>query len=138
MLYFLLNAILCAYVIWDGRKRGVNHLWIWGIGTLFWSVATVPLYLASRPLLGRKGRSKSFGWTVAKYFAAIWAGVVIAAALGIMSGGLGDEASKTVGLTLLGIAFFLPTTSILTYGYWTGTERQKDRRGEQAGWGRYS
>jgi 4-amino-4-deoxy-L-arabinose transferase-like glycosyltransferase len=128
--YFIVSAILAAYVLWDGRRRKAPNLWLWVVGTLLFSVLTVSFYLAKRPLRQGDVREGGFGWNVLRSFVLLWtllmgvfvfractkAGDTMDQAQGGAEG-VGSFIGASLGVTAMGCAWIVPLVGALVIGF---------------------
>lgn len=112
--YFLLYAIVAAWVFFDAKKRGNNAL-AWAVATFLIGVIVAPYYLAKRYLLAGEVREGGVAWNVLRYFALFWTLTMAIVTIGAMgavsssmptSGNQYEEAGAVIGATI-GIGMIL-------------------------------
>jgi len=79
--YFLIYAIVAAWVFFDAKKRG-NNAPAWAAATFILGVIIAPYYLAKRYLLAGETREGGVAWNILRYFALFWTLTMILAAIG--------------------------------------------------------
>jgi 4-amino-4-deoxy-L-arabinose transferase-like glycosyltransferase len=127
--YLIVNGLLLAYLIWDGRRREVSKIWAWGIGTALAGALVLPFYFASRPLMEGEVRSGGYGWNVVRYFALLWTflffiiGMASCASVGEVAESAQTDAEKAgaaiaggIGFVFIGISWFFPLVGSLVVG----------------------
>jgi hypothetical protein len=71
---FLANAlILGGYILWDGRRRGVNMLLGWVLFAALAGLLMVPFWWAFRPLRPNEVRKGGPTYVIMKNYAILWA-----------------------------------------------------------------
>lgn len=119
MEYFFFNGLLVAFLAYDGYKREVSNLWVWGLGTLLVGVLVLPFYFAKRPLKEGEVQTGGYAWNVLKNFALLWTFLFVflvfnsciaaeTAAGSLLAGGL--------GLFVFGIVWFGVLVVALVFG----------------------
>jgi hypothetical protein len=83
MWYFVLNAAIALWVLFDARSRKVDlsQSFFWAIGTFLLMIFVIPFYFAKRPLKEGEVREGGTSWNIIKYFAIFWTLLMFVAGL---------------------------------------------------------
>lgn len=128
--YLIVNGLLLAYLVWDGRKREVSKIWGWAIGAIIAGPLVLPFYFAGRPLTEGEVRSGGYGWNVVRYFALLWTflffviGMASCANVGEVAESAQSDAEKAgaaigagIGFVFLSLMWFFPLLGSLVVGF---------------------